>query len=132
MKITADKIIENYVQRRKQIKELEDQISELKGLQTKCEEWLLNKLTEDNAESIKTEFGTVYTTMFESVTVSDKDAFLNYVRDNHWECMEVRAAKSEVLHLMGDRENGSRPNMPPPGVQYTAIKKVGVRKGEKS
>lgn len=128
--MTADTVIESYVKTRNQISELEKQISELKAFQQKKEEWLLNKLTEDKAESIKTEHGTVYTTIFESVTVGDKDAFLNHVKDNdYYNLLEIRAAKSEILHLMGDRENGSRPHMPPPGVQYTAIKKVGVRKG---
>ena len=128
--MTPAKVIEAYVKTRSQISELEKQIAELKAYQAKKEEWLLNKLAEDNAESIKTEHGTVYTTLFESVTVADKDTFLDYVKSNDlYNLMEIRASKAECLHTMGDKENGSRPNPLPPGLNYTAIKKVGIRKG---
>lgn len=129
-KITTDKIIENYINRRNQIKDLEDQISELKALQAKCEQWMLNKLDEDGETSKKTPHGTVYVKVSESVTVADKDVFFNWVKDNDaWHFMEVRSAKSEVLNAMGDREDSGRPNSPPPGVSYIAIRNVGVRKG---
>lgn len=129
MKITTDTVIEAYVNRRNEIKALEDQISELKAYQTKCEEYLLRQLEEAGETSKKTKHGTVYTLVKESVTVADKDTFFNWVRDNDsWHFMEVRSSKAEVLSAMGDREESGRPNPPPPGLNYTAVKAVGIRK----
>ena len=130
MKITTDKVIENYIERRNSIKELEDRISELKALQQKCEQWLLTKLDEDGETSKKTAHGTVYVKVSESVTVADQDMFLNWVKENDaWECIEKRAAKTAILQIMGDREEGGRPNPTPPGLNYVAVRNVGIRKG---
>jgi hypothetical protein len=129
-KITVDTVVEAYVNTRAKIKELEDQISELKAYQAKKEEWLQQQLHETGAENMKTKHGTVYTTVFESCTVADADTFFDWVRENQaWEFLERRVSKAPVLHMMGDREDNGRPLPPPPGVNYTAIKKIGVRKG---
>lgn len=129
MKITADTVIESYVETRNQIKELEEQISTLKGFQTKKEEWLLSQLVNMGAESIKSKHGTVYTIVAESVTVSEPDVFFEWVKENdRFDCLEKRAAKTAILQEMGDREDTGRPNPPPPGLSYIAIKKIGVRK----
>ena len=129
-KITTDIVLEAYIKTRNEIKELEDKISELKAFQAKKEEWFLAKLDEDNATSFKTKHGTVYTVIKESVTVADQEVFFNWVKENDaWGFIEKRACKAEVLSAMGDREESGRPEPPPPGLNYTAIKSVGVRKG---
>ena len=80
-------------------------------------------------DSVKSKHGTVYTTVFESVTVADAESFFEYVKQNDaYHLLEKRASKTEVLHIMGDREDSGRPNPPPPGLNYTAIRKLGVRK----
>ena len=128
-KINADVVVEAYVRTRYMIKELEDKISEMKTFQAKKEEWLLAKLEEDGAKNIATKHGTVYATVFESVTVADAEEFLTWVKENdRFDCLEKRVAKNEVLHIMGDSGDSGRPNSPPPGVNYVAIKKVIIRK----
>ena len=128
-KINADVVVEAYVRTRYMIKELEDKISEMKTFQAKKEEWLLAKLEEDGAKNIATKHGTVYATVFESVTVADAEEFLTWVKENdRFDCLEKRVAKNEVLHIMGDRGDSGRPNSPPPGVNYVAIRKVNIRK----
>lgn len=128
-KITVDTVVESYVATRAKIKELEDQISELKAYQAKKEEWIGQQLQAAGAENMKTEHGTVYSTVFESCTVADADTFFDWVRENQaWEYLERRVAKAPVLHLMGDREENGRPNPPPPGINYTAVRKINVRK----
>ena len=95
----------------------------------KKEEWLLAKLEEDGAKNIATKHGTVYATVFESVTVADAEEFLTWVKENdRFDCLEKRVAKNEVLHIMGDSGDSGRPNSPPPGVNYVAIRKVIIRK----
>lgn len=128
-KINADVVVEAYVRTRYMIKELEDKISEMKTFQAKKEEWLLAKLEEDGAKNIATKHGTVYATVFESVTVADAEEFLTWVKENdRFDCLEKRVAKNEVLHIMGDSGDSGRPNSPPPGVNYVAIRKVIIRK----
>ena len=128
-KINADVVVEAYVRTRYMIKELEDKISEMKTFQAKKEEWLLAKLEEDGAKNIATKHGTVYATVFESVTVADAEEFLTWVKENdRFDCLEKRVAKNEVLHIMGDSGDSGRPNSPPPGVTYVAIRKVIIRK----
>ena len=129
MKITLDKVVEAYTTTRQEIKELEDQISTLKALQTKREEYLNQQLTELGCDNVKTAHGTAYTTIQESVTVADAERFFTYVRDTGaWELMEKRASKTAVLQMMGEREEGGRPYPPAPGLNYVAIRKVNVRK----
>ena len=81
-------------------------------------------------ENVKTAVGTAYTTTTESVTVADQEVFFNYVKDNEaWELMEKRASKSAVLAVMGERdESGSRPDAPPPGISFYAVKSINVRR----
>lgn len=129
MKITTDTIIESYITTRNEIKALEDQISELKAYQSKKEEYLLSKMLADNTTGIKSKHGTVYVKTTESIRVSEPDTFFQWVKDNEaWECIEKRAAKTAILQLMGEQENDSRPNPPPPGLDYVSMKSVGVRK----
>lgn len=61
------------------------------------------------------------------------DHILKIIHDNmHLEMLTKAVRKESVLELMGDQnKDGSRPNPPPPGVNYTAIQSVGVRKPSK-
>ena len=129
MVINVDTVIDAYVKTRNDIKALEEKISELKGFQAKKEEYFIQKMTDNGVDSFKSKHGTVYTSIAESVTVADQEIFFNWVRDNEaWSFMEKRASKSEILNYMGDKEDSGRPNPPPPGLSYIAIRKVGVRK----
>ena len=128
--INVDLVIGAYVATRAKIKELKEQIAELEALQSRKEEWLNQQMFEAGVDSMKTKHGTVYTTTFESCTVADREVFMDWVVKNEaWSFLENRVAKAEALNYMGDRENGSRPNSPPPGINYVALKKVNVRRG---
>lgn len=125
--------------------------------QTKIEAWLL-KMLNQVGEGIRTSFGTVYRTRRESISVSDFDAFtqnvmlqdaakaindhitvkgqlteeelVQLIHDNmHLELLNKAVNKTAILELMGDSaKDGSRPNAPPIGINYTSIATVGVRK----
>ena len=128
-KPTIDQVTAAYIKTRNDISELESKISELKVYQARKEEYLLNQLNELGVTSIKSAHGTIYTSIFESVTVGDPETFFNWVKENDaYECLERRAAKTAVLEIMGEREESGRPNPPPPGLSYTSIRKIGVRK----
>lgn len=126
MKITVDTIVSAYVKSREDIRALKQQIEDIETTQRKREEWLLNQLQSQGAQNIKTPHGTVYVAVSESVTVGDWDAVLEWVKSNeNWEYLNHAVNKTAVLELMGDK----REHMPPPGVNYSAIRKAQIRKG---
>lgn len=129
MSITIDKVVEAYVRTRGEIQALEEKIKRLKSFQLKKEEWLQDQMIELGVESFKTAYGTAYSSLAESVTVADWDSFFTWVQDNDkYEFLEHRVSKTEVLNMMGERGESGRPNSPPPGVNFVALRKVGIRK----
>jgi len=128
--------------------------------QNEIEAWLLKMLDKLKSKGFKTEFGTVFPTRKEGVSVEDWDAVVDsqlllpvaeHLEDlmalagagatveevaaaiksyMHLELITKGVAKTSVLEIMGDKDEktDSRPNPPPPGVKYTAIRTVGVRK----
>ena len=124
------------------------------------EQWLLKMLL-TVGDGIKTEFGTVYKTRKESVTVADFDVFVNTnlltpVAKTIIETFEQEAVytvddliqlirqtmpielltkgvnKTACLERMGEQgKDLSRPLPPPAGTNYVAIQTVGVRKPTK-
>lgn len=121
--------------------------------QSKIEAWLL-KMLKGVGEGIKTSSGTVYLTRKESVNCADFEMFVSQnmvksavealmakedwtadevaetiMQNIHLELLTKAVNKTAVLELMGDaQKDGSRPNVPPAGVNYVAIQTVGVRK----
>lgn len=129
MTITADAVIEAYVNTRNEIKRkekaLDAELEPLKALQEKREQWLLNEIQKTGLKNLPTKHGTAYVTRQESLTCGDWDAFLGYIKkEEKWELLEHRVAKTAALEIMGEE----RENPPPPGVNYTACNKIGVRK----
>lgn len=129
MTITADAVIEAYVNTRNEIeqkkKALDTELEPLKALQEKREQWLLNEIQKTGLKNLPTKHGTAYVTRQESLTCGDWDAFLDYIKqEEKWELLEHRVAKTAALEIMGEE----RENPPPPGVNYTAFNKIGVRK----
>lgn len=124
--INMDVVLEAYTSSREAIKNLENEIAEIKVLQTKREEWLLGELIKQGAQNIQTKHGiTVYRLRKESVTVGDGEVFMNWVRETEkWEFLNKAANKTAVLEAMGE----DRTEPPPPGVNYVATAAVGIRK----
>lgn len=129
MTITADDVVAAYIKTRDEIaarkKLLEEELRPLQELQEKRENWLIGEIVRTGLKNLPTKHGTAYITRAESVTVADWDAFFDYVqRGEKWELLEHRAAKVGVLEIMGEE----RQNPPPPGLNYSALQKIGVRK----
>ena len=123
--ITIDQVTAAYVKSREEIRSLEAQIDKIKEVQGKRETYLLQTLEKDGLQNVKTEHGTVYKSLKESVTVADWDAVLGWVKENEaWEYLTIGVGKKAVLDLMGE----DRSTPPLPGVNYTAVRTVGIRK----
>ena len=149
-----------FIQNRDAKSQKEKEKEAIGAKQGELEKWLL-KMLMTVGDGIKTEFGTVYKTRKESVTVADFDTFMNVnlltpVAKTIIETFEQEAVysiddlvqlirkampvelltkgvnKTAALELMGDQaKDGSRPHSPPAGTNYVAIQTVGVRKPTK-
>jgi hypothetical protein len=90
------------------------------------EGYMIQRLMDVGADSVKTPAGTVYKTVKKSATISDGDHFREYVIDNEaWHLADWRANPVEVAGHIAKYE------APPPGVNYTTITEVGVRRPAK-
>lgn len=157
MGITLDQVTAAYIVTRDEIRELKKQIEQKEELQEKRANYLLGQLQKDNLQNAKTQHGTVYIALKESVTVGDADAFFDsvlvtpvtdaaveylYGKDATVsiqmvkglqqvvrEAMQLQflnkaANKTAVLEAMGD----NRSEVPPPGVNYSAVRVAQIRK----
>jgi len=125
-KINLDTVSDAYVKTRDEIAALNKQIDTLKELQAKRENYMLHQLEVLNLQNVKTPHGvTLFKTVKESVTIADWDAALQWVQENEaYEYLTKGFNKTAVLEFMGkDRENP-----PPPGVNFVAVRSLGVRK----
>lgn len=83
---------------------------------------LLSKLEALGADSLSCDAGTVYRNTQYSATVQDKPAFREYVENSgDWDLVDLRANKVAVREKL---EAGGTV----PGVKFTAINTVGVRR----
>lgn len=127
--ITADQVVAKYVETRDLIeqkkKACEAEVADLKALQEKRENWLKTELDKLGVESFKTAHGTAFITFKDSATVSDREAFLDWVEGDFVErkhYLENRVSKTAVKQRLEDGEP------PPPGVNYVKVKDVQVRR----
>lgn len=89
----------------------------------KLEGELMKALDDLGADSLSGDSGTVYIRTQNSASVKDRDEFLRFVfQTKNLELLDVRANKKIV------RELGVQGTVVP-GVTYTEVKQVGVRRG---
>jgi len=127
--ITIDTVISAYVATRDEITEktrvFEESINELKELQQRRESFLKGELDRLGVESFKTAHGTAFVAWKDSATVKDAQAFMTWVGEDfeaHKQYLENRVSKTAVKQALDEG------NPPPPGVDYTKIKDVQVRR----
>ena len=89
----------------------------------KLEAKLLDVFNKTGVDSVKTEFGTAYTTTRVTASVADREIFMTHVKENDdWALLEVRASKTAVEQY---RETN---NDLPPGVSIREERVVNVRR----
>jgi hypothetical protein len=119
--------VDQYVKLRDEVRRLELEFEEKLAPYKKAKEdlglLLLQLLDAQNAESVRTLNGTVYKTKKQSVSIKDKEAFWNHVVANEaWELIDKRA------NVTGCVDYAEEHKTMPPGVNYSAIWTVGVRR----
>ena len=121
------KRIKQFIQVRDVLKEMEETYQKKRKPLLEVQEMLsgiLRTFLEDNnLENLKTEAGTCYISTRYTATLSDPEAFMNYVtKTGRFELIERRAAATPVQAYV--KENG----VLPPGCNLNAVQTVGVRR----
>ena len=103
--------------------EFDASVAPLNEKMEKLEAKLLDVFNKTGIDSVKTEFGTAYTTTRVTASVADREIFMTHVRENDdWALLEVRASKTAVEQY---RETN---NDLPPGISMREERVVNVRR----
>jgi phage host-nuclease inhibitor protein Gam len=103
--------------------EFDAKVAPLNEKMDKLEAKLLEVFNKTGMDSVKTEFGTAYTTTRTTASVADRDVFMTFIREaDEWDLLEVRAAKAAVEQY---RQTN---NDLPPGVSIREERVVNVRR----
>lgn len=106
-----------------EIKAAEAAVDVIKKKREKVDTEFLRRFNEQGLTSVKTKVGTPYIITYESFSVADKDAFTNWIEQTGaLDFLEVRANKSMVSAYKEEH------NDLPPGINYSATLKIGVKK----
>lgn len=103
--------------------EFDASIAPLNEKMEKLEAKLLDVFNKTGMDSVKTEFGTAYTTTRVTASVVDREIFMNHIKENDdWALLEVRASKTAVEQYR-DTNNDL-----PPGVSMREERVVNIRR----
>ena len=103
--------------------EFDASIAPLNEKMEKLEAKLLDVFNKTGMDSVKTEFGTAYTTTRVTASVADREIFMTHVKENDdWALLEVRASKTAVEQYR-DTNNDL-----PPGISMREERVVNVRR----
>lgn len=110
--------------RKAQLKaEYDMKAAKLDEIMNKIEAKLMQVFEQTGMDSVKTEFGTAYTTTRTMASVGDRDAFMEYVRSNdEWPLLEVRASKAAIEQYKSAHE------ALPPGINWREERVVNIRR----
>lgn len=104
--------------------EFDAQVATIQEKMDKLEAKLLEVFQKTGTDSVKTPFGTAYTTVRTSVTAADREAFMSYIKANEeWELLEVRPSKSGVEQFRAANDNEL-----PPGINVREERVVNIRR----
>lgn len=126
--MSVDIVVERYVKLRDRKAELkkayEKSVEDIDAGLNKLENYLLKQMQEQGAESIRTGSGTAYISKKTSATVSDKDAFKNFLaeQDDPFVFIDLKANKPAVEEYSKEHQDV------PPGINWTVINAVNVRR----
>lgn len=101
----------------------EAKVEKLDTVLDQIESALLKTFEQTGMDSVKTEFGTAYTTERSTASVADKDAFMAFVKSREdWHLMEVRASKTAIQQYKDEHQDL------PPGINWRSERVVNIRR----
>jgi hypothetical protein len=125
--VTVAQKVARYIRLRDHKKAADEEYKKSMERVNKAMEVLANELhahlLESGADNVGCEAGTVYLRSETTCTVVDREAFLEFCRNNEeWDALDVKANKTYAKELM---ERGEEL---PPGVKVSTFQTVGVRR----
>lgn len=119
--------VDEYIRTRDEIRDIESRHKdELRPYKQKLEELgavLLEQLQAVGGDGVRTKSGTVYVTEKKSASLADPALFMDYVVQNSaWDLLDRKANVTAVTDYIAEH------NAAPPGVNYSAVLTVGVRR----
>lgn len=110
--------------KKSQIKsEYEAKVAKLDETLSQIEGALLKTFDAAGMDSVKTEFGTAYTTVQTMATVADPDVFRQFVKENDaWEMLQNRVSKTAVEQYKAVHDEI------PPGLNWREERVVNIRR----
>lgn len=126
-KATIEEVISRYVDLRdkkaKMKNDLDKKLQKVDEAMTRLEQYMLNYLNETGLSSVGTGEFTAYKATTTSVTTGDKEAFLDYVKDQEaWGLLDVRPSKTAVVEFRNEHDDL------PPGVNWREENVVRIRR----
>ena len=123
----VDKRVQQYVQVRDKLKQLEEEYEAQKApwveMKNQLEGWMMAYLDTSGADSIKTKHGTCHTITRVTASLADPDAFMKFVIANQkYELLDRRANAQAVRDYV--QENKQLP----PGANLNTMISLGVRR----
>ncbi len=102
----------------------EESVKPLTEKMEQLEAKLLHIFNETGMDSVKTPLGTAYASTRTSVSIADRDAFINFVKETgDFNMLELRPSRSAIPEF-ADMNNGELP----PGINVSTIRVVNVRR----
>jgi hypothetical protein len=125
-----DVLIGQYVKLRDRIEQVDaahkEKMKPAREMLESLNNQILDALNKTGGKSISTANGTAYRTAKSSASIEDAVSFRDYVIANElWEMLDWRANKTAVEEHLKDYE------APPPGVKFSSVFVVGVRRPAK-
>jgi hypothetical protein len=125
--MTPADMVSNYIKLRDFKKNADDEykksMEKVNLAMEKLEGELLRHLNETGGEALKSPAGTVYKSMQTSASVKDPAAFKKWLLEtDEWEAIDLKANKTYV------KEYAEEHGAVPPGVNFTQVQTVGVRR----
>lgn len=126
--MTPDALIKKYVELRDWLKDDDEKNAKrqepYKKAMQAIEGALAIALRDTGAESIKTEFGTVYTTRILTAKVADREAFLTYVLEYGETDFLTSAVSKDAVKAYMEKNDGQFP----PGIEVGYMQNVNIRR----
>lgn len=104
--------------------DFEASLAPLNEKMEKLESKLLQVFSETGMDSVRTEFGTAYASTRTSVSIADRDAFVNYIKESgDFNMLELRPSRSAVPEFAAANDGDL-----PPGVNMRVERVVNIRR----
>lgn len=124
----VDDVIAGYLKLREKKEELsarhKEELAPVNEQLFKLEGWLQKQLIEQGLQNFKGKSGTAFLQQVSSCTVEDRNAMLNWIRENEmWDFLESRVSKSVVQDYLESHDGEV-----PPGISYKSEIEVRIRR----